>query len=202
MVRQLDPTPSGLPLQMYFFTRTTAWEEYESVQSDIFDHIYAVIGRFGLSIFQTPGRHRHKRASSIKRVFFDISSVKVETPFAALKYRYYLCNMKMRELRHFIVLMVLHSWAWRPRWPPLFGSVTDTAGESLPQASVRVLAARDSSLVKAAVTNNNGRFTISGIKQGKYLIEASYAGFEAQTRPVTVGEKDIRLSLLLFPKVR
>lgn len=75
----------------------------------------------------------------------------------------------------------------------LFGSVTDTAGESLPQASVRVLAARDSSLVKAAVTNNNGRFTISGIKQGKYLIEASYVGFEAQTRPVTVGEKDIRL---------
>lgn len=54
MVRQLDPTPSGLPLQMYFFTRTTAWEEYESVQSDIFDHIYAVIGRFGLRIFQTP----------------------------------------------------------------------------------------------------------------------------------------------------
>lgn len=54
MVRQLDPTPSGLPLQLYFFTRTTAWVEFESIQSDIFDHIYAVIGLFGLSIFQTP----------------------------------------------------------------------------------------------------------------------------------------------------
>ena len=102
--------------------------------------------------------------------------------------------MKMRELRHFIVLMVFAFLGVATAMAAtLFGSVTDTAGESLPQASVRVLAARDSSLVKAAVTNNNGRFTISGIKQGKYLIEASYVGFEAQTRPVTVGEKDIRL---------
>lgn len=54
MVRQLDPTPSGLPLQLYFFTRTTAWKDYERVQSDVFDHVYAVVGHFGLSIFQTP----------------------------------------------------------------------------------------------------------------------------------------------------
>lgn len=54
MVRQLDPTPSGLPLQLYFFTRSTEWVEFERVQSDIFDHIYAVVGLFGLSIFQTP----------------------------------------------------------------------------------------------------------------------------------------------------
>ncbi len=54
MVRQLDPTPSGLPLQLYFFTRTTAWTEYERIQSDIFDHVYAVVNLFGLSIFQSP----------------------------------------------------------------------------------------------------------------------------------------------------
>lgn len=54
MVRQLDPTPSGLPLQLYFFTRTTEWHEYENAQSDIFDHVYAVIRRFGLLIYQTP----------------------------------------------------------------------------------------------------------------------------------------------------
>lgn len=54
MVRQLDPTPSGLPLQLYFFTRTTAWKEYERIQSDIFDHVYAVVSLFGLSIFQSP----------------------------------------------------------------------------------------------------------------------------------------------------
>lgn len=54
MVRQLDPTPSGLPLQLYFFTHTTQWEAYEKAQGDIFDHVYAIIGRFGLRIFQTP----------------------------------------------------------------------------------------------------------------------------------------------------
>lgn len=54
MVRQMDPTPSGLPLQLYFFTYITSWKEFEHVQSDIFDHVYATIGAFGLRIFQTP----------------------------------------------------------------------------------------------------------------------------------------------------
>lgn len=54
MVRQLDPTPSGLPVELYFFTRTTNWVEYEHIQSDIFNHVYATIGRFGLRVFQTP----------------------------------------------------------------------------------------------------------------------------------------------------
>ncbi len=54
MVRQMEPTPSGLPLQLYFFTVTTEWKEYEHVQSDIFDHVYASIHEFGLRIFQTP----------------------------------------------------------------------------------------------------------------------------------------------------
>lgn len=52
MVRQLEPTSAGLPLQLYFFTRTTAWTEYERIQSDIFDHIYASVGAFGLRIYQ------------------------------------------------------------------------------------------------------------------------------------------------------
>lgn len=54
MVRQLEPTPSGLPVQLYFFTRSTQWIVHEHVAADIFDHVYATIGRFGLSIFQTP----------------------------------------------------------------------------------------------------------------------------------------------------
>lgn len=54
MVRQLDPTPSGLPVELYFFTRTTNWVEFEHIQSDIFNHVYATIGRFGLRLFQTP----------------------------------------------------------------------------------------------------------------------------------------------------
>ncbi len=54
MVRQMEQTPSGLPVQLYFFIRTTVWKDFERIQADIFDHIYAVVGEFGLRIFQTP----------------------------------------------------------------------------------------------------------------------------------------------------
>ena len=54
MVRQMQPTPSGLPLQLYFFTHRTGWKDFEHVQADIFDHVYAVIREFGLRVFQAP----------------------------------------------------------------------------------------------------------------------------------------------------
>ncbi len=54
LVRQLDPGEHGLPLQIYVFTDTTAWGEYEAIQSDIFDHLLSVIPEFGLRVFQLP----------------------------------------------------------------------------------------------------------------------------------------------------
>lgn len=54
LVRQLEPTEKGLPLQIYLFTDTTAWGEYEGIQADIFDHIMAVAPEFGLRVFQEP----------------------------------------------------------------------------------------------------------------------------------------------------
>lgn len=54
MVRQLAPDNNGLPLEIYAFTNTVAWAEYESIQADIFDHIFAVIEEFGLRIHQSP----------------------------------------------------------------------------------------------------------------------------------------------------
>ncbi|HAV72996.1 MAG TPA: mechanosensitive ion channel protein MscS, partial [Stenotrophomonas sp.] len=42
LVRQLQPTTQGLPLEIYCFTRSTAWGEYEGVQSDVFDHLLAI----------------------------------------------------------------------------------------------------------------------------------------------------------------
>ncbi|WP_345828430.1 mechanosensitive ion channel family protein [Erwinia sp. HDF1-3R] len=54
MVRQLAPGPSGLPIEIYMFTNTTAWLEYENIQADIFDHIFAVLPEFGLRVHQTP----------------------------------------------------------------------------------------------------------------------------------------------------
>ena len=54
MVRQLTPTSIGLPLEVYAFTSTVEWTEYESVQSDIFDHLLATISIFDLKVTQAP----------------------------------------------------------------------------------------------------------------------------------------------------
>lgn len=54
MVRQLQPTPEGLPIELYFFTATTAWVKYEEIQSEVFDHLLAVVREFGLKVFQSP----------------------------------------------------------------------------------------------------------------------------------------------------
>lgn len=51
LVRQLEPTAEGLPLQVYVFANTTVWAEYEGIQSDIFDHLLAVVPLFGLGVY-------------------------------------------------------------------------------------------------------------------------------------------------------
>jgi miniconductance mechanosensitive channel len=57
LIRQLQPGPEGLPIQIYVFTRTTAWVRYEEIQADIFDHLLAIIPEFGLRVFQEPTGH-------------------------------------------------------------------------------------------------------------------------------------------------
>lgn len=54
LIRQLAPTGQGLPLEIYVFTSTTVWADYEGIQSDIFDHLLAVVPRFDLRVFQEP----------------------------------------------------------------------------------------------------------------------------------------------------
>jgi len=54
LVRQLDPSPEGLPLEIYCFTNTTEWAVYEDIQSDIFDHLLAIVSEFGLRLYQKP----------------------------------------------------------------------------------------------------------------------------------------------------
>ena len=54
MVRQLAPDNNGLPIEIYAFTNTVIWAEYENIQADIFDHIFAVVEEFGLRIHQSP----------------------------------------------------------------------------------------------------------------------------------------------------
>ncbi len=54
LVRQLQPHEKGLPIEIYVFTKTIEWAKYESIQSDIFDHIIAAIPEFGLKVYQFP----------------------------------------------------------------------------------------------------------------------------------------------------
>ena len=55
MVRQTAPSDTGIPVEIYAFTKTRDWEEYENIQSDIFDLIYITAPKFGLQIYQRTG---------------------------------------------------------------------------------------------------------------------------------------------------
>lgn len=54
MVRALEPGADGAPIEVYCFTRTTEWTAYEGIQSDIFDHLLAILPEFGLLLYQQP----------------------------------------------------------------------------------------------------------------------------------------------------
>ncbi len=62
MVRQLAPTPQGLPLEVYCFVADTRWIPYEKVQADIFDHILSTAGEFDLRVYQMPTGNDLKEA--------------------------------------------------------------------------------------------------------------------------------------------
>lgn len=54
LVRQLAPSQTGLPIELYAFANDTAWANYEDIQGDIFDHLLSILPEFGLSAFQAP----------------------------------------------------------------------------------------------------------------------------------------------------
>ena len=54
LVRHLEPTEYGLPVQIYVFSNDQAWANYEAIQADIFDHLLAALPEFDLRIFQNP----------------------------------------------------------------------------------------------------------------------------------------------------
>ena len=71
LVRQLQPGPQGLPIELYCFTNTTAWNDYEDIQADIFDHLMAIVPEFGLRLFQQP--------AGTEFSFRQLESLSVET---------------------------------------------------------------------------------------------------------------------------
>ncbi|AST90911.1 MULTISPECIES: mechanosensitive ion channel family protein [Sutcliffiella] len=75
IVRQLAPSEFGLPIEIYAFTNDIQWNNYESIQSDIFDHLLAVAPEFGLRIFQNPS------GSDLKGIFMDTGTGPLSTQF-------------------------------------------------------------------------------------------------------------------------
>lgn len=67
MVRQLASGPQGIPLELYCFTTTVKWAEYEGIQSDIFDHLFASMPEFGLALYQQPSGQDVRAALAIER---------------------------------------------------------------------------------------------------------------------------------------
>ena len=68
LVRQLQPISEGLPLEIYAFANTTAWASYETIQSDIFDHLIAIIPEFGLRIYQAPSGHDFQNLNAVPTI--------------------------------------------------------------------------------------------------------------------------------------
>jgi len=67
LIRHLDPTPTGLPIQLYIFTNDNRWVPYEQIQADIFDHLLAAVPEFDLGVFQTPsGRDLQTLGKALK----------------------------------------------------------------------------------------------------------------------------------------
>ncbi len=64
MVRQLEPGADGLPMEVYAFTNTTDWGEYEGIQADIFDHFLAILPEFGIRAHEAPTGHDIRQLGS------------------------------------------------------------------------------------------------------------------------------------------
>ncbi|MCU0661437.1 MAG: mechanosensitive ion channel family protein [Myxococcota bacterium] len=64
MVRHREPGPDGLPLEIYAFTSTSQWAQYEAIQADVFDHVMTIAPKFDLRLFQQPSGHDVAQLSS------------------------------------------------------------------------------------------------------------------------------------------
>ena len=80
----------------------------------------------------------------------------------------------------------------------IFGRVVDSEKEPLIQASVRLLAAKDSAYIKGGATNEQGRFRINNVKSGKYILQATYVGYEPTYKNITVGTDNLRVGEIVM----
>lgn len=78
------------------------------------------------------------------------------------------------------------------------GVVTDSVGEPMIEATVRLLSAKDSAFVKGGTTNIDGRFRLSGVNRGSYILQATYIGYDAANVNVKVASSNVRLDPIVL----
>lgn len=78
------------------------------------------------------------------------------------------------------------------------GRVVDSSKEPMIQASIRLLAAKDSAYVTGTATNDNGRFRLQGVKSGKYILQATYVGYNPTYKNITVGAENLRVGEIVM----
>lgn len=99
-----------------------------------------------------------------------------------------------KSIRHILfALLILLIFPMAASAVDITGRVVDDDGEPMIQASVRLLTRRDSTQVKGAVTDDRGRFTLSGVSKGSYIVEMSYVGYTTVCNNVAVADQNIRM---------
>ncbi|MCM1164096.1 MAG: outer membrane beta-barrel protein [Muribaculaceae bacterium] len=102
-----------------------------------------------------------------------------------------------RLIRVILTLTFIFLFALAIRAVNVTGLIKDAVtGEPLMEASVRLLAAKDSAFVKGVSTKTNGRFTLENVKAGKYVLVCSYIGYADTKKDITVGQSNLRLGTI------
>ena len=107
--------------------------------------------------------------------------------------------MNIKRFRTFITLMLMVMSAVVAQAYTISGSICDTDGEPLIGASVRLFkATKDSTFVKSAVADNNGKFRLQDIGKGRYVLEASYVGYQASRQNLSVNSSNVTLRAIVL----
>ncbi|MBR5332540.1 MAG: TonB-dependent receptor [Muribaculaceae bacterium] len=104
-------------------------------------------------------------------------------------------NVRIKHIVPLLLVMFSVATAYAGN---IFGRVVDSEKEPLLQASVRLLAAKDSAYVKGGATDEQGRFRFNNVKSGKYIIQATYVGYESTYKNITVGADNLRVGEIVM----
>jgi miniconductance mechanosensitive channel len=83
MVRHMQPTPQGIPLEIYCFSTDKRWENYEAIMSDVFDHVIAAVPYFDLELFEEPSGNDIKALLALNKIPIQSEIKKVTKPQAS-----------------------------------------------------------------------------------------------------------------------